>query len=169
MSGFVTAVLLAMASFSAHALRDDVRVIVNDNSIDSPLLGAYYAERRGIDPANIVHVNVPNSYFVSWDEFRRLREQLIHFMQVNTLDDPALTPVTCTDGEPPFYCPAAMDQLGAHTRIRYLVTTRGVPPRMVVDGSTLSASSAPTSVSSLSIRISVTQMVMVMATCVTGI
>ena len=30
-----------------------------------------------------------------------------------------------------------MDQLRAHTRIRYLVTTRGVPTRMTVDGSTL--------------------------------
>ena len=43
-----------------------------------------------IDPANIVHLRVPDSYFISWDDFRRLRDQLIHFMQVNTLDDPAL-------------------------------------------------------------------------------
>ena len=102
-----------------------------------PQLGAYYAQQRGIDPANIVHVRVPDSYFISWDDFRRLRDQLIRFMQPNTLDDPTLQPVVCTDGEPPYYCQAAMEQLRTHTRIRYLVTTRGVPTRMTVDGSTL--------------------------------
>jgi uncharacterized protein (TIGR03790 family) len=137
---------LLLTSLPAHALRDDVLVIVNDNSVDSPQVGAYYAQQRGIDPDNIVHVNVPDSYFISWDDFRRLRDQLIHFMQDHTLDDPALTPAVCTDGEPPYYCQAAMDQLRAHTRIRYLVTTRGVPTRMTVAGSTLYASSAPTSV-----------------------
>ena len=92
LSGFITGILMAMASFSAHALRDDVLVIVNDNSTDSPQVGAYYAQQRGIDPANIVHVNVPSSYFISWDDFRRLRDQLIRFMQDHTLDDPALAP-----------------------------------------------------------------------------
>ena len=112
---------------AAQALRDDVLVVVNDNSIDSPQLGAYYAQQRGIDPANIVHVRTPSSYFINWDQFRRLRDQLIQFMQANTLDDPALTPVTCTGGEPPYYCPASMAQLRAHTKIRYVVTTRGLP------------------------------------------
>ena len=128
------------------APRDDVLVVVNDNSIDSTQLGAYYAQRRDIDPANIVHVSVPDSYFISWSDFRRLRDQLIHFMQVNTLDNTGPAPVVCTDGEPPYYCQAAMDQLRAHTRIRYLVTTRGVPTRMTVDGSTLYAPAGPTSV-----------------------
>ncbi len=141
----ITSLLLFSLS-AVEAARDDVLIIVNDNSIDSPQLGAYYAEQRDIDPANIVHVRVPDSYFISWDDFRRLRDQLIHFMQVNTLDDPALAPVVCTDGEPPYYCRAAMEQLRAHTRIRYLVTTRGVPTRMTVDGSTLFSPGAPTSV-----------------------
>jgi uncharacterized protein (TIGR03790 family) len=144
----IVVICLAMAGLPVYAatLRDDVLVVVNDNSINSAQLGAYYAQQRDIDPANIVHVRVPDSYFISWDDFRRLRDQLIHFMQANTLDDPALTPVVCTDGEPPYYCQAAMDQLRAHTRIRYLVTTRGVPTRMTVDGSTLFSPGAPTSV-----------------------
>jgi len=137
---------LLLTSLPAHALRDDVLVIVNDNSVDSPQVGAYYAQQRGIDPANIVHVNVPDSYFISWDDFRRLRDQLIRFMQLNTLDDPTLTPAVCTDGEPPYYCTASMDQLRTHSRIRYLVTTRGVPTRMTVDGSALVSPGAPTSV-----------------------
>ena len=136
----------ATSAAAAQALRDDVLVIVNDNSIDSPQLGAYYAQQRGINPANIVHVRVPNSYFISWDAFRQLRDQLIQFMQANTLDDPALAPVTCTGGESPYYCPASMDQLRAHTKIRYVVTTRGVPTRMVVDGSTLFEPASPSSV-----------------------
>ncbi len=139
-------VLALLACSNAMALRDDVLIVVNDNSVDSPQVGAYYAQQRGIDPANVVHVRVPDSYFISWDEFRRLRDQLIRFMQHNTLDDPALQPVVCSDGEPPYYCQAAMDQLRAHTRIRYLVTTRGVPTRMTVDGSTLASPGAPTSV-----------------------
>lgn len=130
----------------AQASRDDVLIIVNDNSVDSPQVGAYYAHQRDIDPANIVRVKVPNSYFINWDDFRRLRDQIIHFMQANTLSDPTLTPVVCTDGEPPHYCQAAMDQLRAQTRIRYLVTTRGVPTRMTVDGSPLHWPVAPTSV-----------------------
>ena len=145
-SRLVTATLLLAFALPAYALRDDVLVVVNDNSLDSPQVGAYYAQQRGIDPANIVHVRMPAGYFIGWDDFRRLRDQLIGFMQQHTLDDPTLEPVVCTDGEPPYYCPASMDQLRQHTRIRYLVTTRGVPTRMTVDGSTLFSPNTPTSV-----------------------
>lgn len=146
MRNLLASLLLMVPSTPVFALRDDVLIIVNDNSIDSPSIGAYYAQQRDIDPANIVHVRVPNSYFISWTQFHRLRDQLIHFMQVNTLDDPALTPVPCSDGEPPFYCPASMEQLRLHTKIRYVVTTLGVPTRMLVDGSTLASATAPSSV-----------------------
>ena len=108
----ITSLLLFSLS-AVEAARDDVLIIVNDNSIDSPELGAYYAEQRDIDAANIVHVRVPDSYFISWGDFRRLRDQLIHFMQVNTLDDPALEPVVCTDGEPPLLLPGR-DGTAAH-------------------------------------------------------
>lgn len=83
-------VIALFACSNVMALRDDVLIVVNNNSLDSPVLGAYYARSRGIDPANIVHVRVPDSYFISWNEFRRLRDQLIRFMQLTTLDDPAL-------------------------------------------------------------------------------
>jgi hypothetical protein len=146
----ILVLVVALAGWSgalaAPVLRDDVLIVVNDNSRDSPLVGAYYAEKRGIDPANIVHVRVPAGYFISWDEFRSLRDQLIHFMQQNTLDDTAPAPLVCTDGEPPFYCPAATEQLRIHGKIRYVVTTRGVPTRMTVDGSALFSPGTPTSV-----------------------
>ncbi|MEA2079433.1 MAG: TIGR03790 family protein, partial [Pseudomonadota bacterium] len=147
----ITRILLAACLFltlsaSVDAARDDVLIVVNDNSIDSPVVGAYYAEQRDIAPENIVHVQVPNSYFITWDEFRSLRDQIIHFMQQNTLDDPELEPAPCVNGDPPYYCQASVEQLRAHTRIRYLVMTRGLPSRMTVDGSTLTAAAALTSV-----------------------
>jgi len=138
--------LVACDEARGMTLRNDVLIVVNDNSVNSPQLGAYYAQQRGIDPANIVHVRVPDSYFIGWNDFRRLRDQLIHFMQLNTLDDPTLLPALCLDGEPPYYCTAATDQLRLHSRIRYLVTTSGVPTRMTVAGSTLPFATAPTSV-----------------------
>ncbi len=137
--GALAAILAVLAVASAPAaaqLRDDVLIVVNDNSIDSPLLGQYYAERRGIDPANICHVSVPNGFFIEWDEFRSLRDQIIAFLQENTFP-PGVTPVTCTDGDPPWYCPDSMDQVRNNTRIRYIVTTRGVPTRTLVTGSQL--------------------------------
>ncbi len=144
---YVATCLLLFCTLSvAQETRDDVLVIVNANSLDSPQIGAYYAQQRNINPANIVHINIPDSYFISWTDFRRMRDQLIHFMQRHTLNEPTLDPAVCTDGEPPYYCNASMTQLRAHTRIRYLVTTRGVPTRMTVDGSTLRFPSAPTSV-----------------------
>lgn len=136
-------VTLAGAGAVEAQLRDDVLVIVNDNSQDSPLLGEYYVQQRGIDSANICHVSVPAGYFVTWDDFRSLRDQIIHFMQENTMG--GVQPVICEDGDPPYYCQASADQLRQNTRIRYLVTTRGVPTRMPVDGSSLPYS-GPTSV-----------------------
>ena len=131
---------------TAYALRDDVIVIVNDNSVDSPLIANYYVQQRNINPANILHVRIRNGYFISWDEFRSLRDQIIAFMQTNTLDDPRLTPASCVDGDIPYYCAASMQQLRQHTKIRYLVTTRGIPTRMTVTGSSLFSPNTATSV-----------------------
>ncbi|HED15014.1 MAG TPA: TIGR03790 family protein [Gammaproteobacteria bacterium] len=144
--------ILALSLYSlttpAQASRDDLLVIVNDNSIDSPQVGAYYAQQRDINPANIVHVNIRPGYFISWDEFRSLRDQIIDHMQHHTLTDPAITPVTCTDGDTVHYCQASMDQLRQYTKIRYVVTTRGVPTRTEVNNSPFNSQpvSAPTSV-----------------------
>lgn len=135
--GFVTPAL---------AVRDDVLVIVNDNSVDSPQVGSHYATQRDIAPQNIVHVNVPSGFFMNWTQFKIMRDQIIKHMQDNTFTTPNLQPVTCLDGEPPYYCQAAMDQMRANTKIKYIVTTKGVPTRMKVDGSGLSFSTNPTSV-----------------------
>ena len=141
------AVALAMlftVTVATAQSRDDVLIVANDNSVDSPLVAEYYADQRGIDPASICHVRAPAGTFFTWDEFRSLRDQIIHCMQQQTIG--GLTPVVCADGDPPWYCQASADQLRANTSVRYLVTTRGVPTRMVVDGSTLSYPTGPTSV-----------------------
>ena len=65
--------LLGSNTFAACApqqiLRDDVLIVVNDNSIASPQIGDYYCEQRGIDPANIAHVRVPATSDVLLDQF----------------------------------------------------------------------------------------------------
>ena len=78
----------------AQILRDDVLVVVNDNSISSPQVGDYYCNRRGIDPRNVAHVRVPVTNDVELDQFVSLRDQLIKHMQENTL--PAgIVPASC--------------------------------------------------------------------------
>ncbi len=127
--------------------RDDVLVIVNDNSIDSCEVGRYYAQKRGLGKNNILHVRTPADYFINWTHFKILRDQIIQRMQQRiALRDPAFTPVVCTDGDMPFYCQASMDQLRANTRISYIVMTKGMPSRVRVDGSKLWFSNAPTSI-----------------------
>ncbi len=127
--------------------RDDILVIVNDNSIDSCAVAVHYAQKRGLGRNNLVHIKAPASYFLSWSEFKIMRDQLIRHMRANTFQDPAVVPVDCPTGnESPVYCQQSMDQLRTQTRIRYLVTTRGVPSRTTVDGSSLSSPGAPTSV-----------------------
>ncbi len=136
------ALLLSGAARAACApqqvVRDDVLIVVNDNSIDSPTVGDYYCEQRGIAPGNIAHVHVPVVNEVALDQFVSLRDQLIRFLQQNTLNGNE-TPVVCdtAQGYTPYYCPESVDQIRRLTRIRYLVTTRGVPIKFLFTGSTL--------------------------------
>ncbi len=135
------------SSLPAVGTRDDVLIVVNDNSLDSCAVGSYYALKRGLGKNNIVHIKSPASYYLSWTEFKIMRDQIIAFMQKNTFNDPTVTPVNCpTSSESPRYCQQSMDQIRVQTKIKYLVTTRGVPSRVVVDGSTLLAKNGPTSI-----------------------
>lgn len=133
-------VTLFCLSTNAYALRNDVLIIVNDNSIDSPQVGQYYAQQRGIDLARIVHVKVPNQYFIPWSQFLSLRDQILRFGICPTV--PAnLQPAACIDSTQAIYTASNVSALTANTPIRYLVTTRGVPTRMTVDNSPYDASS----------------------------
>ena len=115
--------------------RDDILIIVNDNSLDSCEVGLHYAIHRGLGKANIAHVAVPASYWIDFSEFRSLRDQIINYMQQRTLKPGAPAAPVCSGGDGPYYCQASMDHLRQYTKIRYLVTTRGVPTRTTIDGS----------------------------------
>lgn len=134
-----------LGNSNASRPRNDVLIVVNDNSKASIDIGTHYATERKIPERYIAHVSARPNYFVTLDEFRSLRDQLIRFMQENTLDDPDLEPVVCEDGEPPYYCEASIAQLRDHSTIRYIVTTKGVPTRFVFEGSPLPYN-GPTSV-----------------------
>ncbi len=127
----------------ANGSRDDTLIVVNDNSLDSCEVGLYYASKRGVGKTNIAHVAVPSSYWLNFPEFRSLRDQIIKHMQQPALLKPgAPAAPVCTEGDSPYYCQASMDHLRQYTKIRYLVTTKGVPTRTTIDGSTLLSSSS---------------------------
>ena len=89
------------------------------------MLGQHYAEQRGIDPANIFHVSVTAGCFVTWAEFRRLRDQIILFMQNNTIG--GLEPEICAASDPPHCCPESVDQLRRSGRaVRVLGAARPI-------------------------------------------
>ncbi len=152
-SWFIASIFYSVSSFacdqflSTNGVRDDVLIIVNDNSKDSCSVGLHYAERRGIGRNNIVHVNVPPEYFISWTQFTLFRDQVIRFLQQRiTTAHPGISVASCAGYASAYYCPESMDQIRAYTDIRYLVTTKGIPTRMVVDNSGLMDAWAPTSV-----------------------
>lgn len=151
--GFVLVFLLLLCSGAAKAvcttqpgMRDDVLIVVNANSPRSPEIGDYYCEQRGINPAHIASVYLPTVNDVQLDQFVSLRDQLIRFLQLNTLAGNE-APVVCdtAQGYSKYYCPDSVDQIRRLTRIRYLVLARGIPSRFTYTGSTL-ADTAMTSV-----------------------
>lgn len=123
--------------------REDVLVIVNDNSPDSCEVGKYYAEKRNLGPDSIVRLATRPTRGLVFLEFRVMMNQIIKYMQENTLEVGAPAAPLCEDGnadydldgDGPYYCEASMDHLRRYTKIRYLVTTRGVPYRVKINDS----------------------------------
>lgn len=111
------------------AQRSDVLVIVNDNSRDSPQLGTYYAQQRGVIPSNVVHVKVVNQYYIDWSQFTALRDQILRQGICPTIA-PNSRPMACSDTSQAIYTQANIDTLTALTPIKYIVTTRGVPSKV---------------------------------------
>ncbi|MBI1422262.1 MAG: hypothetical protein GC149_02265 [Gammaproteobacteria bacterium] len=144
-SPIVVFLIFLATTASAAMQRNDVLVVVNDNSTDSVQIGNYYTQRRDIDPSAIVHVKVPDQYYISWTEFLSLRDQILRYgicPSLSAIDRPA----ACNDASLPIYTAENISALTAATPIRYIVTTRGVPVRMTVDGSTLYDPNSSTSV-----------------------
>lgn len=130
---------------TVEASRKDVLVIVNDNSTDSVQIGTYYQQQRQLDAGQVVHIKVPNQYYISWTEFQSLRDQILRYGICPSVAA-STRPDACSDAGLPIYTAENISALTSQTRIRYLVTTRGVPTRMTVDGSTLYSPNESTSV-----------------------
>ena len=151
MSRFLVSVCLLCVSFVSLAARNDVLVIVNNNSRASVEVGEYYAAKRDVPSQNIVYLNSPANFFVSWDEFRSMRDQIIKHIQLNNL--PAnIAPAQCVEGavgpyeDTKYYCANSINQIKDSSTIRYIVVTKGVPARVKVDGSELASKNAPATV-----------------------
>ena len=110
-------------------VRDDVLIIVNDNAKDSCEVARYYAEQRDLGQYNIAHTFTRPSHLLHYNEFLNFSDQIIKYMQDNTLIAGAPPAPVCTDGLSPYYCQASTDHLRQYTKIRYLVPTLGVPMR----------------------------------------
>ena len=128
---FFTGSVLAACddTLAEFGVRDDVLVIVNDNSLDSCEVGRYYAEKRGLGKKNIVHTFTRPRHLITYAEFLNFSDQIIKYMQDHTLVPGAPAAPVCKDGISDYYCQASVDHLRQYTKIRYLVPTRGVPSR----------------------------------------
>lgn len=131
----MTAAISFAASFASapsYAQRNDVLIVVNDNSVDSVQVGAHYAAQRDVVNTNIVHIKSPNQYFIEWADFQSLRDQILRFGICPTV--PAeQRPAACADTAQPIYTEATVNALTAATPIRHIVMTRGVPTQFRVE------------------------------------
>ena len=100
-------------TYATASQRNDVLVIINDNSHDSPLIGNYYAEQRGVVPANVIHISIPNQYYIDWTQFTNLRDQILRKGICLTVAS-ASRPIACSDTSQAIYTQVNVDALTAH-------------------------------------------------------
>lgn len=126
-------ILAAIAAFfvfficsAAQAARDDVLIIVNENSKDSRPVGEFYAQQRSVPAKNIVPVKTINRGTLSWLQFQSLRDQILRngICPSVPLDK---KPAACADATLPIYTVDNINALTTNTPIRYIITTRGIP------------------------------------------
>ncbi len=108
-------------------VRDDILILVNDNSVDSCEVGLHYAQARNVPKENIIHIASPALYKIEWDDFRSMMDQIIFHLQQPSLLKPDAPPAPVCAGANPLYCSESADHLRSFTKIKYIVTTKGVP------------------------------------------
>jgi uncharacterized protein (TIGR03790 family) len=108
-------------------VRDDVLVVINNNSPASIEVGEYYALKRNIPAENIARVDIRANYWIRDFEMLNLRDQLIKYLLENTLATPYV-PVVCANAER-YYCEENLIQIRESSRIKYIAVTKGVPTR----------------------------------------
>ncbi len=135
LSLFLFAIPLAHATcddnLPANGSRHDVLIIVNDNAVDSCEVGRYYAERRELGRESILHIKAPTSYFIDWSQFEVIREQVFRGL-LNKIfaADPTFVPASCVPSTSA-YCAASVAQVRNKTGVKVLVTTWGMPTKVV--------------------------------------
>ena len=139
---YINPVFACDSGLPTQGSRDDILILVNDNSTDSCEVGRYYAEKRDLGQSNILHLALPSTHLLLYPEFRIMMDRIIKHMQDNTLQAGAPPAPVCSGNEGSYYCQASMDHLRANTKLRYLVMTRGMPTRSPIAGSTLAHTSS---------------------------
>ena len=122
-------------------IRGDVLILVNDNSVDSCNVGLHYAQQRNVPKENITHIFVPTTKLIDWPNFRSMMDQIIDQLLVHVEPTAPSAPICDinstnaelipTDGSP-YYCQAVMDHIRYNTTIRYIVSTKGIPTKVLM-------------------------------------
>src|SRR4051812_11192724 len=98
------AVLCSQPTYAQSAA--NVAVVINDTSPDSQRIGDYYVRRRGVPPANVVHLKTS------------VEETIERATYLNSIESPIL---------------AALTERFLQDRILYIVLTKGIPLRILGD------------------------------------
>lgn len=105
---------------------ESVVVLANSNDSGSVEIANYYAEKRGIPPANIIALPMPKKETISVPSY----VDAIHNPLLNTLIEKGW--VRAVKAQEPDFTGRERVSVGIH-RMSYLVTTRGVPLRIAKD------------------------------------
>lgn len=119
---------IALACLTASAQETRALVVVNDNSLDSQLIGIDYQDKRNIPDDHVVHVLSPTDYFISTADFFSLRDQILR-NGICPLVPVDKRPADCADPSKPIYTPENVKALTDNAPVSYIVLTRGVPAR----------------------------------------
>lgn len=119
---------IALACLTASAQETRALVVVNDNSLDSQLVGLDYQDKRNIPDDHVVHVLSPTDYFISTADFFSLRDQILRY-GLCPLVPADKRPADCADPNKPIYTADNVKVLTDNAPVSYIVLTRGVPSR----------------------------------------
>lgn len=111
---FILSLLTWLAVQAQTTGYGDVGVIINDNSPASVQIGNYFGQVRNIPAENMIHIQTVTDEVIDTIEFRNIQQQVKSYLV----------------------------QAELVNRIRYLVTTKGVPFDISVDGCTVGGSNS---------------------------
>ncbi len=105
----------------ASTAHPEALVVYNTNHPDAGPIASYYAEQRGIDPAQLCPVELPVGQFASKDQLLAARQTILEDC-VCGLIPPPQRPEPCAVSN--------VDAVRAQSKITHLVFVKGIPPRL---------------------------------------